>query len=306
VPPLNLPSLGRPPKLLVPFLVGAAGLGAFALVVTGQQQVKQLQQQLMAAHQQLTQLQQENQELSGRLQGLEGERKDLDRRLSGLREQLTSASAELDRSKTALKDAEERYTKLTDERSQLQTQVATLTSQRDDASKKVQQMEEENAQLQKTASRLRERFALLDRDYRTLSDKMSQVVEAAQRVTVGGAVLPQDPMAPPGIAADTDTSLDRGIVELPPIVVRKDQAGTSLPIRGRVIQADETHNFVVIDQGSDDGVRAGMMLSIVRSGATVGRVNVIRVRSHLSACDIIRSSTPGPLQMGDMVVESGS
>lgn len=305
MPPFELPSMGRPPKLLVPFLAALGGLGAAALIIVGQQQVRQLQQQLALSHQHLVRLEAENKGLTERLDGLEGQRKDLDHRLLGLREQLSAATAELDRSRIALKDVEDRYVRASEERAQLQTQVATLTSQREETAKQVQQLESENTQLQRTASRLRERFTLLDRDYRALAEKLS-AAESARQVTIGGAPLLMDGTTPPVVGQRTETSLDRGIVELPPIIVRKDQAGTSMPVRGRVIQADDTHNFVVVDKGSEDGVRAGMTLSIVRGGSTVGRVSVIRVRPHLSACDILRSSTPGPLQMGDLVVEGGS
>jgi len=38
----------------------------------------------------------------------------------------------------------------------------------------------------------------------------------------------------------------------------------------------------------------------------VGRATVIRVRPQLSACDIIRSSTTGQVQVGDLTVQNGS
>jgi len=93
------------------------------------------------------------------------------------------------------------------------------------------------------------------------------------------------------------------VVELPPIVVRKDQAGMSMPVRGRIVELNEPHQFIVVDKGSMDGVHVGMVLDIVRGATTIGQATVVRVRPKLSACDIVRTKTPGPLQIGDAAVQ---
>lgn len=79
----------------------------------------------------------------------------------------------------------------------------------------------------------------------------------------------------------------------------------SMPVRGRLVEVNEPHRFVVVDKGSMDGVRLGMTLDILRGGSTVGRATVVRVRPQLSACDVVRARTPGPLQVGDVAVQSG-
>lgn len=87
--------------------------------------------------------------------------------------------------------------------------------------------------------------------------------------------------------------------------MRKDQAAIATAVRGRLVEVNDPHNFVVVDQGSQDGVRVGMAFDIVRGTNTVGRATVVRVRPHLSACDIVRAKTPGPLQSGDLAVQAG-
>jgi len=74
-------------------------------------------------------------------------------------------------------------------------------------------------------------------------------------------------------------------------------------VQGRVVEVNEAHQFVVVDQGSQDGILVGMTLDIVRGTARVGRVRVVRVRPQMSACDIIRSDTAGVLQVGDAVAQ---
>jgi hypothetical protein len=92
---------------------------------------------------------------------------------------------------------------------------------------------------------------------------------------------------------------------LPPIIVRKDHADVASVAQGRVVEVHEAQQFVVVDQGSQDGILLGMTLDVIRGAARVGRVRVVRVRPQMSACDIIRSDTVGPLQVGDAVAQHG-
>ena len=92
-------------------------------------------------------------------------------------------------------------------------------------------------------------------------------------------------------------------VELPPIVVRKDQAASvTKTSEGRVVEVNEAHGFVVIDRGSNEGVLLGMTVDILRGTTRVGRARVVRVRSSMAAGDLIRSETVGPVQVGDTVL----
>jgi len=309
VPLPKLPSFGRGPAALVPFLAILGGVGALALIMAGQSQIKRLQQQMAMTRQQMVQLEAENQDLGQRLQSLQGERKEVDKRMTALKDQLTAASGELERSKITLAEFEERYSRLSQERTQLAQQVATLTNEREATAQKVKDLEVGNEDLRRSAGRLRERFALLDRDYRLLADKLGTLERSQQ-----GSVMAVSPSAASAVSAasvlrsvgETPPAMTSpgGVVELPPIVVRKDQAGMSAPVRGRVIDVSDSHNFVVVDKGSVDGVRLGMTLDILRGSATVGRVSVIRARPNMSACDIVRSGTTSPLQVGDLAVQS--
>ena len=92
-------------------------------------------------------------------------------------------------------------------------------------------------------------------------------------------------------------------VELPPIIVRKDQAAVASVVQGMVVEVNEAQQFVVVNEGSQDGILLGMILDVVRGTARVGRVKVVRVRPKMSACDIIRSDTVDPLQVGDTVAQ---
>lgn len=94
-------------------------------------------------------------------------------------------------------------------------------------------------------------------------------------------------------------------IELPPIVVRKSQLATSFPLRARLVEVNEAHRFVVIDQGANDGVRIGMTFDLRRGGVEVGQAVAVRVRPRIAACDLIASHTTESPQIGDLAIQRG-
>ena len=303
MPTLNLPA--GVPKMLVPLAVVIAGAGMGVLLMGQMQEVKKLQGEVAAKQQEISQLETKNLELTQQVTGLQTERKGLEERVASLRTQLSSATADLQRSRESVEELTGRYDQLSGERTQLQTQAASLTGQREETKRKVQQLEQNNAELERSASRLRERLRLLDRDYRQLADKLAKIESAAPPIIdIVGTIPSSTSTTASASMSGSAASKISGAVELPPIIVRKDQAGMTMSVRGRLLEVNESHNFVVVDKGSEDGVRVGMIFNILRGAASVGRASVVRVRPQLSACDVMRAGTPGPLQIGDTAVQS--
>lgn len=304
---------GRAPTLLILLLIAGVAAGIAALLFIGQRQVMaRLQRQLAMSQQQTTQLQAKNQELADELADFQGERKGLEQRVASLRTELTAATAELDRSRTSARELQGRFQTVDEERAGLQGRLTDVIRERDEARQRADRLTEEKAVVDRALGRLRERMALLDRDYRRLAERLvehaSSAVASHPGVNVIGQYDPQVPAVPAPQPAPEPLSPSLGMaasVELPPIVVRKDQAGVSAVVRGLLVDVNASHGFVVIDKGSLEGVRAGMGFDILRGAQRVGRVTAVRVRPQLSACDIVRAQTPGPLQAGDHVVQNG-
>jgi hypothetical protein len=304
----RLPQLS--PKLLVPVVAVAGGLGLTVLVWNQLQQIKQMEHQLTQSRSLVQQLETKNAELAQRAATLESENKSKEERNAALRNQLSTATTNLDRARLTLDELQERYDVLTQAHSQASEKLAAVSVEREVAQTKVAELTQEKSELERSASRLRERLTLLDRDYQQVAAKLA-AIEAAPRsdvavVSVAGPT-PQGGFGG-GMGADAppaSASLVPGTVELPPIIVRKDQAGMTMAVRGRLVEVSAPHNFIVVDKGTTDGVRVGMSFDVVRGSATVGRATVVRVRPNLSACDVVRSQTPGPLQAGDQAVQSG-
>jgi hypothetical protein len=305
---MALPSLprGAPlPKLLGPILAGIAGLGLLAVAASQFQQIRGLERTLRQSRQQAQQLEAKNLELAQHLAGLESEKKSLDERVGALRAQLTTATANLDQSRQELDGLRDRFDALEESYAKRGLQISSLTAERDELREETARLDQEKAELERSLVRMRERLTLLDRDYRQMADRVKSL-EAAPRADV--AVVASAGPLPSGNggqgAAFILPTMLPGVVELPPIIVRKDQAGLPVSVRGRLVEVNDAHGFVVVDKGSTDGVRPGMTLDIVRGTSTVGQVQVVRVRPHLAACDVVRSRTSGPLQAGDSAVQA--
>ncbi len=293
-------------KVVFAIVVAVAGLGIAQLVV----QLQRTKQELLQSQQDVTRLTSEQQAASQQLTELQFERKKLQERLDSLQAQLATVNTDLERSRVALQEQTGRQEQVSKEREQLQADVARLTQDRDEAQQRVSRLEDDNAELERGVKRLRARLSLLDRDYKHLTDKLA-VLEAAPHsgVNVVSSVGPLTSGSPAFALAPTPTNPPptsiAGTVELPPIIVRKDQAMIATPIRGRLLEVSDEHNFVILDKGSQDGVQVGMTFDIVRGSSTVGRATVVRVRPKLAACDLVRDKSPGPIQPGDLSVQRG-
>ena len=301
----SLPSGGRFPNPLLPIAMGVAGIGLAAVIVSQQQQMKWLEGQLQLGRQRVNQLESQNETLTQQVSALESDREGLDARVKALRNELASAATNLDRSRLSLEELQERFEELKEARTTLETQVSSVTRERDEARSRTQALAQEKSEMERSVLRLRERLTLLDRDYRELTEQLAKAQVAPNSGV--SAVSATGPMNHTAFAAGESVTpaFSPGTVELPPIVVRKDQAGMAIPVRGRLVEVNEPHRFIVVDKGSMDGVHVGMTFDVVRGASTIGRAAVVRVRPQLCACDILRAKTPGPLQAGDQAVQSG-
>ena len=310
-------------KLIMPlFIIAIVVIGGMSMVLQTQKgQLEQLHHQLQQSQEDTAQEKSKNVELNQQLSGLQTQRKGLEDHLTSLRTQLTSSTTDVEHARTELSELQDRYQQLDGDRAKLQDQVVMLTRDRDQSARDAQRFEQNNSELARSLARMRERLAMVERDYRQAMDKLSQVETVPipgldQGVPHGSiptpsAALPvtDSPSASNGAggkALASSVSTVPGAVELPPIIVRSNQAGMSITVRARVLEVNDPHNFVVLDKGSEDGVRVGMTFDLLRGAGMVGKVTVVRVRPQLSACDVIRTKTPGPLQIGDVAVQSGS
>lgn len=296
-------------RLLSVFLIVAAvGVVGVFFFSAQARRINELQQTLAGREQEIAQLRSEKADLTQELDELQKARQAADERVAALRTQLSSATTELERSRESLQELQGRAESLAAERDRTAAQLASVTSERDEVLENAQRLEQDKTNLQRSVSRLRERLTWFDRDYRQLLEKLAKKeAEDHETQAVDSPTVETPPLAPSPSASAVRPSASAmaGTVELPPIIVRKDQRGMVMPVRGRVLEVNAQHHFIIVDAGSLDGVRVGMVLDVLRGGARVGRAAVVRVRPRISACEPIRASHAGTVQVGDQVVQSG-
>lgn len=292
------------PQQVSPMAALPVGLAAVLGVILALQTAAagRLKRELAAAQQEVHDLGRRNQDLGQELDRSQSDRRRLGEQLDSLRKQFASVSEELEGARQRTSALEGEFEQVRTERVELQARLATLTEERDDAVESAKRLEEEKEGLQRTAGNLRERLTLLKRDYGQLADQLEQLQSRSLLGTASVASVAGPTRAAAGSPPLVPT-LSQSVMELPPIVVRKSHAGMSMPVRGRLLEVNAAHGFVVVDQGSEDGVRPGTVFEVVRGSAMVGRAVAVRVRPHLTACDVMKTQTRGELHIGDSVVE---
>jgi hypothetical protein len=288
------------PLAVLLLVTGGMGMALFVQAKRAQE----VERQLTQSQQENARLLARNQELEQQARAGEAERQRLEERSTSLRTQLSSVTEELGQARVRLEDATRQAEELSRTRGQLMGEVSSLRDAHETVQQRAQRLEEANADLEGAVDRLRLRLEFLDRDYRQAVEQLAKQPSPAPAVPADVARMPEPPATRAETAAEPPSrAASAGAVELPPIVVRTHQAYVASPISGRVLEVNAAHGFVVVDRGSEDGVRVGMTFDILRGPDPVGRVAVMRARPNLAACDVIRAHTPGSLRPGDAVVQ---
>ena len=70
---------------------------------------------------------------------------------------------------------------------------------------------------------------------------------------------------------------------------------------GKVLVLNKEYNFVVVNLGSKDGLKAGTKLSILRGDAQIGSAQVEKLYESMSAANLLMEESKGQIQEGDLV-----
>ncbi len=73
-------------------------------------------------------------------------------------------------------------------------------------------------------------------------------------------------------------------------------------LSGRIVELNETYRFAVINLGTVDGVKKGMIFNVFQRDEEVAKLKVSKVRRHISACDIQLVYTGRGIGVGDLVI----
>lgn len=327
--------MSRAGRIPTPILVGVGLLILGGVAVTPWFQLAELRQQIAAKQKMIASLTAKNEQFQEQLTAVDNERKAMESRLNGVRNELNTATDELSK----LRDVQLRFDILKEEKTRLESQVGQLKQERDEAQQRLTRLKDENDDLEHAAVRLRNRLSLLDRDYQHLSARLSEMeqhqsVNQASSEGMGsmspitlpttgagpngpsetGSPTPQPPPEPQSavtpvittaMATPSSESMSLQTIELPPIVVRKNQAVAGALVQAKLVEVNQPHRFVVINQGLDDGVQIGMTFDVMRGSRAIAQAVAVRVRPRISACDLIMTESTTTPQIGDLVIQRG-
>ncbi|MFH1441860.1 MAG: hypothetical protein ABIH18_07480 [Candidatus Omnitrophota bacterium] len=190
---------------------------------------------------------------------------------------MDSISAELVREKNNKMQQQDELKVLKNENTLLTRQVKNLTSSKVNLEKKLYKMEGKNKDLE---NKLTEMDTVLKEKMYLVENIKRQLISAQKSMEQG--------------LGET-----KNTVELSPIVV-KPQSSTqnerpvfSKPLApiGKVLSINRDNNFVIVDIGNNSGIRLGDTFQVFRGNSSIGRIEVIRIRDSVAACDIKQEST---------------
>ena len=78
-------------------------------------------------------------------------------------------------------------------------------------------------------------------------------------------------------------------------------ATTSIP-EGNVLSINRENNFIIFNLGKKDGIKEGMVMSVLRDDQRLGDVRVTRVQEEMSVADLVPPLTNSKVRKNDKVV----
>ena len=218
------------------------------------------------------------------VKGLLREREDLGRQIEYSKKLMDSIAQEAVRERNDKAQIQNSLNAIKSENAVLRKQLNSLNNRKTNLEKNFQALQEGKKVIEQ---RLNDMELML-------SESNVQINKLVERLkTIKSAARPQALSAQPGEEA----------VELPPIVVRPKglEPGLSelgVP-EGKILALNKENNFVVIDLGTEAGVKTGDIFQVYRGEERIATIEVIQARHNIAACDI--KLERAAIDIGDIV-----
>ncbi len=206
---------------------------------------------------------------------------DLERRLVYNEKLAETLSEDLVREKRDKKTISEQLTTLRSENFELKSRLMALGDKKSSLETRLVDLQQEREVLAK-------RLSELDQILQERVDQIIQVKEDIKQVRAQTKEV---------------STKDSRVVQLQPIVVKAEDPSPQKKggLAGQVLAVNEENNFVIIDMGEDDGVKAGQTFSVYRNTQKIAALEVIQTRKEISAADIKNVGSGAKIRVGDMV-----
>ncbi|MBI4313884.1 MAG: hypothetical protein HY594_03620 [Candidatus Omnitrophica bacterium] len=230
-------------------------------------------------------LEKERDDLTQAKTELEARAQELDGKVATLSEQAQQLEGQIAEEKRNSTTARE---ELATVRKQAEDARNRLEAERRNAADELAKTKQDTRRLQDELKSLREAKEALERRVKEVmsgEDSLDTIV-----VTPGAApLIPVNPGAATNFPAAQATAPSRAVTSV---------AGSST---GKVLVVNREFNFIVVNFGDRDGMRAGQILEVVRGGKPIAKVQVERVYENMSAANIMPENAKADIKEGDQV-----
>jgi predicted nucleic acid-binding Zn-ribbon protein len=260
-------------------------------------QIQGIRQQLREIQITNEQLQREKTNLALEVTNLNREKADLKRQIDYNQRIMDSIASELVREKNDKFQVQDNAKNVKEENATLLRQLKALNNRKVTLEKRLVDLQNNNLGLSNRVTELES--ILKDRMLEFGNLKYETDLKVSKAI---GEEPPKESLKAPPAPAQESVS-ESGTVELPPIVVRPqitplmiNEAGIGM---GKVLAINRDNNFVIMDLGEEQGIKAGNTFVVYRGEQPIADIEVVQVRQNISACDIKRETSP--IKVGDTI-----
>ena len=239
--------------------------------------ITKLEDELNQSAMDIEELKKKNSDLSLEISSLKQEKEELTRQIRLKGDVADNISIDLVREKNDKQFVSDQFDKLKQENLSLRAQVKELGSMKIILEKSISRLQDDKGQIQKK----------LEQSETVIQNRLDDVLQLKEDINkVSNANQAQEVILPPIIVNGSSSS-----------EVKQEQGGVKLS--GEIVSVNQENNFVIVSLGQKSGVNIGDRLSVYRADAYVGEIEIIQVRTDISAADIKKQSMP--FQAGDIV-----
>lgn len=203
-----------------------------------------------------------------------------------LRQEIVSLSGQKDQLLKKISDNE----KVAQE---LSVNLAKGEREKRDLKVQINNIEKEKLDLQAQINRLEEQISELGKKPSDISAADSTLKEKKAESEIKKTTIELSPIV---VRPLSEEKIEEKKVEVVEEAVKEEEeveietAPEPRKLSGKILSIDTENNFVIVDIGKDHGVELNRYLDVYRGSKKIGRVQVIKIRDSVSACDIINST----------------
>jgi len=239
--------------------------------------IAKLEDELNQSAMDIEELKKKNSDLELEISSLKQEKEELERQITLKGNVADNISVDLVREKNDKKFVNDQLDKIKQENLALRAQVKELGAMKIVLEKSISKLQEDKGGIEKK----------LAQSETVIQNRLDDVLQLKEEIN------------------KVSTTNNAQEVILPPIIVNGSssvpakQEQTGVKMSGEIVSVNQENNFVIVSLGEKTGVQIGDRLSVYRADAYVGEVEIIQVRTDISAADIKKQSMP--FQAGDIV-----